>query len=243
MEDKNPFSLDSTQYMMICSYLFHNGDEETLSELEKLDNYILMEYGLKSGTDFGSKSANLYKSGKSFFFCVGSSNWNSFLGCPDGSLHNINDAQKRQEYDQALGFLLCNFSGSINRNPFAFNLNSILMFSGLSWNTKISLVNIFKKDLKKKKFNFLSIQSQVKLSLPLVMVNHGLINDKDGEIAKCMLELGHIETYLSRISSNSSDYSDLPSDEGSIFTRLLYNPDEIDLDSLDKHIFKVIFFS
>lgn len=71
------------------------------------------------------------------------------------------------------------------------------------------------------------------------MVNHGLISDKDGEIAKCMLELGHIETYLSRIASNSNDYSDLPFDEGSIFTRLLYNPDEIDLDSLDKHIFKV----
>lgn len=71
------------------------------------------------------------------------------------------------------------------------------------------------------------------------MVNHGLINDKDGEIANCMLELGHIETYLSRIATNSNDYSDLPLDEGSIFTRLLYNPDEIDLDSLDKHIFKV----
>lgn len=140
MEDKNPFSLDSTQYMMLCSYLYHHGDQETTSELEKFDNFIFMEYGLKSGTDFGSKSTNLYKSGKAFFFCVGSSNWNSFLGCPDGCLQNINDAQKRQQYDQALGFLLCNFNGSINRNPFAFNLNSILMFSGLSWNTKVELV-------------------------------------------------------------------------------------------------------
>lgn len=143
MEDKNPFSLDSTQYMMLCSYLYHHGDQETTLELEKFENYILMEYGLKSGTDFGSKSTNLYKSGKPFFFCVGSSNWNSFLGCPDGCLQNINDAQKRQQYDQALGFLLCNFNGSINRNPFAFNLNSIIMFSGLSWNTKVDLVLFF----------------------------------------------------------------------------------------------------
>lgn len=142
MDDKNPFSLDSNQYMMLCSYLYHNGDEETLAELEKFDKYILMEYGLKSGTDFGSKSANLYKSGQPFYFCVGSSNWNSLLGCPDGCLNNINDALKRQAIDQPLGFLLCNFSGSINKNPFAFNLNSILMFSGLSWNTKLSLVKI-----------------------------------------------------------------------------------------------------
>ncbi|CAF0708130.1 unnamed protein product [Brachionus calyciflorus] len=223
MDDKNPFSLDSTQYMMLCSYLYHNGDEETLSELEKFDKYVLMEYGLKSGTDFGSKSANLYKSGHPFYFCIGSANWNSLLGCPDGCLNNINDAVQRHAIDQPIGFLMCNFSGSINRNPFAYNLNSILMFSGMAWNTKISM-------------------TQAKASLPLVMVNHGLISDKDGEIAKCMLELGHVETYLTRIASNSKDYKDLPYDEGSIFTRLLYNPDEVDLDNLDKHIIKKTLF-
>ena len=78
MENKNPFSLDSNQYMMLCSYLYHNGDEETFAELEKFDKYILMEYGLKSGTDFASKSLNLYKSGQPYFFCIGSANWNRY---------------------------------------------------------------------------------------------------------------------------------------------------------------------
>ncbi len=78
MENKNPFSLDSNQYMMLCSYLYHNGDEETFAELEKFDKYILMEYGLKSGFDFASKSLGLYKSGQPYFFCIGSSNWNRY---------------------------------------------------------------------------------------------------------------------------------------------------------------------
>jgi hypothetical protein len=76
MENKNPFSLDSNQYMMVCSYLFHNADAEMLSELEKFDKVVLMEYGLKVGSNFGAKSANLCKSGQPYFFCVGSANWN-----------------------------------------------------------------------------------------------------------------------------------------------------------------------
>ena len=35
------------------------------------------------------------------------------------------------------------------------------------------------------------------------MVSHGLINDKDGELAKVMFELGHIETYLTRKAVNA----------------------------------------
>lgn len=73
-----------------------------------------------------------------------------------------------------------------------------------------------------------------------MVLTHGLINDKDGEIANCMLELGHVETFLTRKSVNARDFDDMPYDEGSIFTRLLYTPDDIDLDSLDKNIFKVI---
>jgi hypothetical protein len=168
MENKNPFSLDSSQYLMLCSYLFHAADNEISLELEKLDNYILMEYGLKSGYDFGQKSQTLYKTGRPFFYCIGSSNWNrsvkkelnflfnysnifmhqykkistyfSLLGCPEGCLHNIFDAVKRQPIDQPLGILLCNFTGSLYQTAFAFNLNSIVMLAGCSWNTKISLV-------------------------------------------------------------------------------------------------------
>lgn len=76
MENKNPFSLDSSQYMMLCSYLFHAADNEISTELDKLDNYVLMEYGLKTGYDFESKSNKLFKTGRPFFYCVGSANWN-----------------------------------------------------------------------------------------------------------------------------------------------------------------------
>jgi hypothetical protein len=76
MDNKNPFSLDSDQYMMLCSYLYHAGDTEMLEELDKIDKSVFMEYGLKCGNDFGAKSSSLYKSGRPFFYCVGSSNWN-----------------------------------------------------------------------------------------------------------------------------------------------------------------------
>ena len=76
MENKNPFALQSNQFMMLCSYLYHKVDDEMISELDKFDKYVLMEYGLKSCYDFESKAKNIHKSGRPFFYCVGSSNWN-----------------------------------------------------------------------------------------------------------------------------------------------------------------------
>ncbi len=79
MDNKNPFNLDSNQYIMLSSYLYHAGDKEMVEELEKIDKCVFMEYGIKAGTDFGKKSRNLHKSGRPYFYCVGSSNWNRFL--------------------------------------------------------------------------------------------------------------------------------------------------------------------
>ena len=49
MEDKNPFSLDSNQYIMLSSYLYHNNDKEINEEIDKFEKFIFMEYGLKCG--------------------------------------------------------------------------------------------------------------------------------------------------------------------------------------------------
>ena len=58
-----------------------------------------------------------------------------------GFLYNLYDAVNRQKTDQALGILMCNFVGSLNKNPFAFNLNNMVMFAGSSWNCSISMVS------------------------------------------------------------------------------------------------------
>lgn len=110
------------------------------------------------------------------------------MGCPDGCLNNLYDAVRRQPIDQPLGFLSCNFSGTLNKNPFAVNLNSMLMFAGCSWNTKLQM-------------------EEVKDVIGDVVAHHGLINDKDGELAKIMFELGHIETYLTRKVVNAKGSS------------------------------------
>lgn len=39
--------------------------------------------------------------------------------------------------------------------------------------------------------------------MPDIIKMHGLIKDKDGEIGAVMLELGHLETYLTRKMVNS----------------------------------------
>ncbi len=79
----------------------------------------------------------------------------------------------------------------------------------------------------------------MKRDIPHVLHSHGLINDKDGEWANVMFELGHLETFLTRKAVSAKDFLDLPYDEGSLFARLLNTPDDVDLDNLDKNIFRV----
>lgn len=223
MENKNPFSLDSDQYMMMCSYLYHAADPEMLDELEKIDKCVFMEYGLKSGSDFESKSTSLYKSGRPYFHCVGSSNWNSLLGSPESCLHNIFDAIKRQPIDNPNGILLCNFSGSLYKTAFAFNLNSMVMLAGCAWNTQVKY-------------------HEAEQMLPKVLLNHGLISQSDGEIGVLMLELGKLETFLTRKSINSEGFLGLPHEKGSLFIQMLHSPDDIELDNFDKSHFKNVLF-
>ena len=71
------------------------------------------------------------------------------------------------------------------------------------------------------------------------MIKHGIISNSDGLLGISTLELGHIETFLTLIVNESKDFNDLPKDEGSIFVRLINNPDELDLDNLDRNLFKV----
>jgi hypothetical protein len=76
--------------------------------------------------------------------CVGSSNWNSLYGCPDGCLFNLFNAIKNIPKNRPIGLLLCEFTGALLRSGFSFNLNSIFMFAGPSWNQSIEMVLYFR---------------------------------------------------------------------------------------------------
>ena len=78
---------------------------------------------------------------KPYYLCVGSSNWNSLFGCPDGCLNNLFNATKCIPKNKPIGLLLCEFSGALLRTGFLFNLNSIFAFAGLSWNLDMDVVN------------------------------------------------------------------------------------------------------
>ncbi len=165
MENKNPFLLDSTQYLMLDSYLFQNNENDVIDEIKKFDKFYFMEYGLKVGHNFDQRCKKLHESGwevglcckatglfnddvcpfdrKPFYFCVGSANWNSLFGCPDGCLLNLFHALNNINSNKPNGLLLCEFVGALTRTPFAFNLNSIMMFAGPAWNNNIEIVNRF----------------------------------------------------------------------------------------------------
>lgn len=62
--------------------------------------------------------------------------------------------------------------------------------------------------------NFLNekFKKSLKEQLPNLLNLHGLISDKDGQVGIIMLELGHIETYITRKMSNlTSKYHRLES--------------------------------
>ena len=75
--------------------------------------------------------------------------------------------------------------------------------------------------------------------MPKVLLTHGLISQSDGEIGVVMLELGQLETFLTRKVLNLETFSGLPCDKGSLFIQMMNSPDDIELDNLDKAMFKV----
>jgi hypothetical protein len=183
MENKNPFNLKSSQYQMLCSYLIHNSDNSIRDELDRFDNLILMEYGIKVGHNFEKKCKTLAQLGRPFYLCVGSSNWNSLFGCHEGCIMNIFDAFTNVSKYQPLGLLLCNFSGALQKTSHPLNLISLLMFSGPSWNNEISLNEFMNK-------------------FPQILSNHGILSENDGLLALITLELGYLETYVTKKATN-----------------------------------------
>jgi hypothetical protein len=87
----------------------------------------------------------------------------------------------------------------------------------------------------------MKLKEETKRNIPFILLKHGIISNSDGPLGVSIFELGHIETYLTLVVNNSKSFSDLPYDEGSIFTRLVNNPDDLDLDSLNRNLFKVFF--
>lgn len=117
------------------------------------------------------------------------------------------------------------------------------MLAGCSWNTKVKLVSSQILQISKPKRLYLIykiLKVEVKYALPKVLLTHGLISQSDGEIGVVMLELGQLETFLTRKVLNQETFSGLPCDKGSLFIQMLSSPDDIELDNLDKAMFKVI---
>lgn len=68
----------------------------------------------------------------------------SLAGCPDAALQNIrNAAEQGQEYE-ALGMLICDWSGKGHVTDPLFSLPSLVAMAGLSWNKKVDQVHVCK---------------------------------------------------------------------------------------------------
>ena len=58
--------------------------------------------------------------------------------------------------------------------------------------------------LESKNLKQIFLKDELKKSLPDILITHGLISDRDGHLGIVMLELGHLETYLTRKAINSN---------------------------------------
>ena len=64
----------------------------------------------------------------------------SLAGCPAAAVENIHRAMKQGADNQALGMLICDWSGKGHVTDTLFSLPSLIAMSGMAWNKNIDQV-------------------------------------------------------------------------------------------------------
>eukprot|EP00057_Strongylocentrotus_purpuratus_P019226 XP_011673700.1 PREDICTED: uncharacterized protein LOC581115 isoform X3 [Strongylocentrotus purpuratus] len=178
---------------------------------------VAMWYGSKSNSDFKKAGKKLLGNGQGFYVCPGTGVWNSLGGAPEGSICNISHAIKTATTNpNAIGLLLTNWAGCTYSNHPVLSWPAYISAAGLSWNASTSL-------------DFLhgNLSS---------LINRHILQDPDSPLGDAILEVGRIDTYLTKASLNQLDLpvTDksviIPAKEGSFLCRIIQETDNIDLE-------------
>ncbi|XP_074652559.1 uncharacterized protein LOC141906956 [Tubulanus polymorphus] len=210
-----PLKADHT--VQLCGFVFHGGID-TMPHLPL--NMILMEYGFQADYNFSKYCKEYEESGLPFMVCPGTSAWNSLAGCPEAALSNVTGAIEAAVNHNALGMLLCNWSGIGHMTPQSISWSGYVVGAGLSWNSIIH-------------------QDFMHANLAELMNMH-VFNDDNNKLGHVIVELGRAETYVLRCSKKQSenDVNNLPAELGSSLFRLLVHPNEVNLENLPADIFQ-----
>ncbi|CAH1790961.1 unnamed protein product [Owenia fusiformis] len=209
--------ISSTDTVRLCAHVFH----DNLDLLELLpSNVVLMEYGFQAYYDF-QKFAKVYsESNVSFCTCPGTAAWNSIGGCPEAAVANISNSIQSAISHEALGILICDWSGIGHMTHQPISWPGFLVAAGLSWNSDINI-------------DFMHANL-------VELVNNHVFFDRGCVSGQVVIELGRAETYLLRCSRNQpdNDSSNLPAEQGSILHQLLTQPDMVTLEHLTPETFQ-----
>ena len=87
---------------------------------------------------------------------------------------------------------------------------------------------------------YLFLQEFLHDKLPELINNHVFL-DGSLVLGQALIELGRVETYLTRASRNQlqGELVNLPPDEGSFMSRVVCNPDNVDLEHITPEVIQV----
>lgn len=201
--------------LQLCAFLFH----EQQDALQRLPlNVTLMEYGFQATYEFEDLAQVYSENSVPFCLCPGTSAWNSIAGCPEAAVSNILNAAKAANAHDALGMVICDWSGVGHMTHQCVSWPGFITGAGLAWNTATQ-------------GNFLHSHLAELLNRH-VFYDEGLVT---GEV---VIELGRAETYMLRCARNQAgtDSSNLPAEHGSTLYKLLSHPDHVALEHLTLEI-------
>ncbi|XP_071478511.1 uncharacterized protein [Diadema antillarum] len=178
---------------------------------------LVMLYGSKSNSDFRKAGRKLLANGQGFYVCPGTGVWNSLGGVPEGAIQNISNALKTATSNpNSVGLLLTNWAGCTYSNHPVFSWPAFITTSGFAWKSATSL-------------------EFTHANLPALLNLH-MLQNQDSPLGEVILEIGRIDTYLTKAAANqmdvpiSSSSVTLPAREGSFLCRMIQDADSVDLE-------------
>ncbi|XP_067942054.1 uncharacterized protein [Watersipora subatra] len=220
LSTKNFLPLSDCHHLLLCGEALKQTGNTQQSLKWLPSNMMLMSYGYTADFDFTPTIKQYTEYGSAYYVCPGTSSWNSIAGCPRSAVANIHGAMKQGIDNQALGMLLCDWSGKGHVTDSLFSLPSFVSMAGMSWNKGVNQVTVLDR-------------------LPALLSLH-MLSDAKCQVGKVLVELGKLEYDLMAVSSHlpAGNCCSLDPERGSLLFQLLVNPDSVDLTHLTPAIFQ-----
>jgi len=214
-------SLPSDVTWLLCA----NTIREKTTRPTSHPGFILIEYGFQADYNFHEKSQVAWQQSTSLCFCAGTASWDCLSGYPDAAAANILHAAQAAVDRGSLGSIVATWTDAVALGSLLFALPGWVLQAGLTWNHSI---------------HWDYIQNSLGDLVSLWALNETL--ERRPSVGTAIVELGRIETWLLRHARGENEPQShfeavsippsLPPNEGSTHYRLLFDPDNVNVDHL-----------